>query len=194
MNLENAKKIFLEVHEVLRKFYIDIFLSDGTMLGAVRDKGFIAWDYDIDSRAAASGWNFSVFDELESNGYECRKSVNSRYQGLISGVNFIKQGIDFGIGFNYYYPPEDVVIFLAGKPSLPSHLQPVSFYRGEHFINFLNIKVRAPHPPTKYIERLYGREWKIPVKDKSWQAIRKRISIEKYVKYFLENPEINEAR
>lgn len=195
MNIEDAEKVFLEVHEILNRFQIKLFLSDGTMLGAIRDKGIIPWDFDIDSRVAAVNWDFSIFKEFERNGFRCEKVIIPKlYQDLPSGSNLYKQGIDFGIGLNYYYPPEDAVVFLAGKPSNPGTVQPARFYKGDHFTDFLNIKVRIPYPPMEYIERIYGVNWKAPSKSKHSRTPRERISIEKYVKYFHEHPEANKRQ
>jgi hypothetical protein len=73
-------------------------------------------------------------------------------------------------------------------------LQPARFYRGEHFTDFLNIRVRIPYPPVKYVKRIFGPDWRIPSKDKKKSRTpRKRISIEKYVKYFLEKKETVET-
>ena len=195
MNLEDAEKVFLEVFEILDKFQIKLFLSDGTMLGAIRDKGIIPWDYDIDTRIAISDWDFSVFEEFERNGFQCNKGMLPKlYQDLPVAVDIIKRGIDFGIGFNYYYPPEDVVVFLAGKPSSPGTVQPARFYRGEHFTNFLNIKVRIPYPSIEYVERIYGPGWRIPSKSRHSRTPCKSISIKKYVEYFHKHPEVNKRK
>lgn len=192
MNLEIAKEVFLEASEILNKFHVKYYLSDGTMLGAIREKDFILWDHDIDLRTPAKNWDFSICKEFERNGFRCRKSIIPMlYNNLPSGFNVYKQGIDFGLGLNYYYPPEDIVVFLAGKPSSCGTLQPAGFYRGNHFIDFLNIKVMIPFPPEDYLESIYGTNWRIPIRNSSWGANRKPISIEKYVEYFHEHPEIN---
>lgn len=43
-----ALEILHEVDVVCRNNYIDYFLAYGSLLGAVRDKGMIPWDYDVD--------------------------------------------------------------------------------------------------------------------------------------------------
>ena len=47
-NLIRARRILVDVVELLEKHNIDYHLEGGTLLGIVRDKDFLPWDHDVD--------------------------------------------------------------------------------------------------------------------------------------------------
>jgi len=195
MNFKVAKQILLETKEILDRLKIKFYLSDGTMLGAIRNKSFIPGDDDIELRIAAKQWDFSIFKDFKKRGFQCTKIARPNlYQDKASGVSFSKRGIKIGIGLNYYYPPEDLAIYLSGRPLDHATVQLAKFYRGDHFIDFLGARFRVPYPPEEYLEALYDKDWRIPMTRKAWQATLKPISIAKHAKYFIEHPEVNQAR
>ena len=65
-------KTFKFVVEFLDSHNIDYFMADGSALGAVRHKGFIPWDDDIDIYMLRSEYNklISFSEELYSKGYK----------------------------------------------------------------------------------------------------------------------------
>lgn len=79
LNKEQLKKLHFELLEILiefdricRKYNITYFLYAGTLLGAVRHKGFIPWDDDIDVAMLRDDYNkFKkvVNKELNTNKY-----------------------------------------------------------------------------------------------------------------------------
>ena len=46
--LEDRKKGFLEICNILKSKNIFFFLQGGVLLGAVRNKNFIQWDWDVE--------------------------------------------------------------------------------------------------------------------------------------------------
>ena len=49
----NLIDLLRQVKEVLDKYNIEFWLDCGTLLGAVREGKFLAWEHDID----LGGWN-----------------------------------------------------------------------------------------------------------------------------------------
>ena len=79
LSLEEIKQVELDIleylHEICEKHDIKYFIDFGTLLGAVRHKGFIPWDDDTDISLAR--------DEFEKL-YKVLKDENHPYYKLIS--------------------------------------------------------------------------------------------------------------
>ena len=184
MNLESAKQNFLEIKEILDRLKIKFYLNDGTLLGAIREGAFIFWDKDMDLRISAEDQGSHIDKEFEKKGFICE--IHKVYHGLISEYFVKKRDIHTDIALNYYYPPEDVNISLSGCPTIQNAVHPAKFCRGDCHVFFLGTTVRVPNPPEECLEWIYGKNWRIPDRAVHWDRDNKRISLDKYVKYFIE--------
>ncbi|HDZ28024.1 hypothetical protein LCGC14_0856750 [marine sediment metagenome] len=184
MNLNAAKQNFLEIKEIFDYLKIKFYLNDGTLLGAIRHAGgFIPWERDMDLRISAEDQGPHICEEFKKKGFKCRKVI--LYRGLISEYLIKKRGIHADIALNHYYPSEDVNVSLSCTPSIQNAVHPAKFCREDYFVDFLGTTTRVPNPPEEALEWIYGMSWRVPIKDGSYIKERVRISLEKYVEYFV---------
>lgn len=78
---QESFKILREIDRICRKHDIPYFLSSGTLLGAVRHKGFIPWDDDLDigmTRDSLTKFEKVIAEELDP-GYFYQSKKTDRY-------------------------------------------------------------------------------------------------------------------
>lgn len=83
INIDEMKKIQLEILADVADFCdkngIRYFLSGGTMLGAVRHKGFIPWDDDIDIQMPRPDYNRFIHEYQHPNFEVCCWDLDKNY-------------------------------------------------------------------------------------------------------------------
>lgn len=98
-DLDKLRKVEIEIlNEIVRicdKYQFDYFLAEGTLLGAVRHKGFIPWDDDIDIAMPRSSYEKFInvckqelnglyfLDVFETNPWQWRQFAKVRKNGTV---------------------------------------------------------------------------------------------------------------
>ena len=151
----------IDTRNLLEGAGIPMFLHWGTLLGAVREKDFIAHDNDIDV-----GFYFADIDrflslksEFEARGFEfITGSIENRKDGYIYKV--IRNGVDIDL-----FPAREVRHFFKGRLwQLDERTTvPMRFFDSLETLEFLGETFKVPADPVGLMRNLYGKTWNIPI-------------------------------
>lgn len=157
-NKEKAGEMLSILKEVFLKKDIHFQLNFGTLLGAVRDNDFIPHDYDIDlsMHERYKKAFISSLPELGKRGVV----LCGHYKGNI--FNLFYDGIicDIDIVFDMIFPYNLRYYRLLEK------CYPKFYTEKTEMIDFLGGKYEVPANPERYLEYMYGKNWRIPQKGK----------------------------
>ncbi len=147
------------IHEAVHLLHlvgIDVWIQDGTLLGAVRDKKIIDWDHDLDLGVYSWQWNDKCHDILINHGFTLQESFNqpeSDYE-----QHWVKYGVKFDIF--HYYKEDDGTIWHGMKHGRFRFHYPGEFKLAP--VSLLGKDFPAPYPPQEFLKTKYGKDWKIP--------------------------------
>ena len=153
ININFAKKALKDLFECTDRYQLELFIISGTLLGAIRDRGFIPYDNDLDT---------GIFDGFDAE--LLKKSIYS------SGVFFIQpqrsthsirvrhvNGTCIDI-FVHYRDDND---YWHSGVKMSWHNSPFTLRK----YSFNGIDVRIPDKPEVYLKENYGNDWYIQKSD-----------------------------
>jgi len=141
-----------ELRDVLNIINIPYFISGGTLLGTIREKDFIRWDWDV-------GLDFKLEDvyskrnelllRLKEKGFEI---LNKNFDKTNFKINALKYNVRYEmLGY----------IKVGDMRYRKSSHHPDSFVESSSFVELRGEKYTTFADPLKYLEWFYG-DWTTP--------------------------------
>ena len=155
LNLENAEKALKEVKTILDGLNVTFFLISGTLLGAIRDKGLMPWDDDIDL-GSILGMHGIIESELEKIGATFQDNGFIAKLDSYGGNPFI-QTVKYStlVSWTCFKVQSNHIV------QFPALNTPVDYFENLREITFLNDQFLVPNPPEELLKLKYGDEWNI---------------------------------
>ena len=157
-----AQAMLKEAKRIMDQLGVVFFLRQGTCLGAIRDKGFIPWDNDLDlgSVIGLHGLTGKSVDQVvdqvaaafRDNGYFAKVERNDQYLSVVmmkssTRMDWLCQRIIGNSIFEY-----------------PGVRLPAGLFADLKEIDFIGEQFLVPNPPEEYLLSKYGENWMTPRK------------------------------
>lgn len=162
---------------------VEYTLAFGTMLGAIREKGFIKHDLDIDTYIWIEDFSHNVIKELQNNGFKWLYNYSIDNDKFGREDTFSYKGVNIDVF--YIYPKVDkypyCCDFVQGKgvkhqSRIPRRIEfPINKER--KLVDFENTKFYIPKNAEELCEFRYGPNFMVPNPEWSWVS-EKNIIIE----------------
>jgi len=158
MHMEDARKVLLEIRQLLNDANIIFFLRHGTCLGAVRDGELIPWDDDIDIGSIIGMHNLDEPSILQAvDGFK-----RAGFQ-----VKVLETDFHIGVELSKLGIPVDWTCYRVFEKSIlqyPGVKIPVQIYEDLSTVSLLDNPFLVPSPPEEYLTLKYGPDWRVPKK------------------------------
>lgn len=158
-----ALAVLTDAVAALQRAGVTAWLTDGTLLGAVRERRFIAHDRDMDLGAMITQHSGAAMRELRAAGFHLRKTLGSKAAGLEYKLD--RDGFRLDI-FWHYDDPQGGVWHAAwqGKTMLRYAYETLALAP----MDFMGRRFWAPYPPKLHLVAKYGMDWRTPKPTWDW--------------------------
>ena len=152
---EDARNLLVLTKSLFDQCGIRFYLAYGTLLGAVRDKGIIKGDEDIDVYVDSEEQLRNKIPFLYDNGLKlCRIEEHRLYSFHFNNKSFIDV---------YVKDKLPTSIWSLWCDSISGYAVPKWYIKKYDRINFLGIELLCPHKPERLLAYWYGKTWRIPI-------------------------------
>lgn len=165
------------VHAILTESGIDYYADWGTLLGIIREGGFIRHDDDIDLTIVDSKTNpKALLNTLIDKGFKFIHALRNEERILEFSVSWKNLSIDFFFRIPVNHLGKVGIADVYYDPSVKYENPDQNNYKVWLFeegietkiISFKGAEVRIPYKPEEMLEFEYGPEWQSPISN--WSA------------------------
>ena len=174
----NRTEVLFTICDTLTTHDVNWWLTDGTLLGYIRDGGFIPHDSDMDLGVEAATVNPGTFAALEANGMQLGRTYG------IAGCDFMSYGVDgiFVDLFKFYPHPHRGMYHSCYVGFTKTDAERVDYvypdFAGEtQPAEWWGHPVRIPTNPTRYLATKYGDDWRTPKLGADWEHIGDPVNV-----------------
>ena len=171
LNKEVALKVLIDFTECLNEAQSTWWLSDGTLLGAIREGDFISYDNDIDIGIMADTFTPRVLQLLVKKGFTIVFSHGLPEEGLEFTLKRDETYVDLFL----YYPRDKKLYhscYIHRLKFVRAQRIDFEYPKFDEFVKykFLGHLFNVPKDPEKHLEIEYGPGWRIPDPQWRWEV------------------------
>lgn len=172
---KNGLEMLQMADQAFTSMGVQAFLTFGTLLGAYRDKGFIAYDPDVDLGVIDRNLPKNMYEGMAKHGFQlCKQNIISETNQVIEDT-YIYKGIHLDV-FHYFEEGGDYYTLVAqlhetkdwkeanatdGFPCEKVSVVKTEFQRQ----NFMNIEVYMPIKTHEWLVDMYSESYMTPIKN-----------------------------
>lgn len=172
---KNGLEMLQMADQAFTSMGVQAFLTFGTLLGAYRDKGFIAYDPDVDLGVIDGNLPKNMYEVMAKHGFQlCKQNIISKTKQVIEDT-YVYKGIHLDV-FHYFEEEDDYYTLVAqlhetkdwkeanatdGFPCEKVSVVKTEFQRQ----NFMNIDVYMPIKTHEWLVDMYSESYMTPIKN-----------------------------
>ena len=172
---KNGLEMLSMADKAFNSMGVKAFLSFGTLLGAYRDKGFIAYDPDVDLGVLDANLPENMIEVMTKYGFQLHKQNHIPSTGKVIEDTYIYKGIHLDV-FHYFEEDNDYYTLVAqlhetkdwkeandtdGFPCEKVSVIKTDFHRQP----FMGIEVYMPIKTHEWLVDMYSETYMTPIKN-----------------------------